>query len=321
MTGEEGSFVESISFDDLKEQLLINYGYDPSVLTSKEVIDMLYAKMNLDQCTVIPNINTENKITSLGTFETLLDGPTNKFYKFDLYISPVQKYDKNSGSDFKMDVFLGENMLTGHTKNRPLFNPFTYDEHFVNPMLALLPADSALIPLTGGDVVNDVTIDSKQAARVAFEKYEVVTKGHPELYSGLSPKSAIIYQDSDEYPYYNSANGVTNLGGILGDGANLAIGYWNSFEYRFIHSEIIRLSLPDSIKNTRGVNGVCPDVVLSKNTNHLIDSNNIDEQIGINQMMKVTVYFWFEGWDADCMTATNFSPVNISIRFNMNNED
>ena len=76
-----------------------------------------------------------------------------------------------------------------------------------------------------------------------------------------------------------------------------------------------------AIKNTRSVNGSVPDVVLSKETNHLIDSTVESEQISTSKMMKIKVYFWFEGWDADCMGAINNSIVNINLGFMTNNDD
>ena len=63
------------------------------------------------------------------------------------------------------------------------------------------------------------------------------------------------------------------------------------------------------------------DSAMSKESvEHLIDSTNPDEQIGVNQMMKITCYFWFEGWDSDCFPVLNASPVFINLGFSMVND-
>ena len=38
-------------------------------------------------------------------------------------------------------------------------------------------------------------------------------------------------------------------------------------------------------------------------------------------MMKMTIYFWFEGWDADCFKAVGGSPVTLNIELSISNEE
>ena len=321
LTGEADSFGETISFEDLYKQILINCGYDESVLTSNERIELLYKNLDLDQCTTLPVING-NSIQKLGEFYDLWGQKTKMYFKFDFYISCDKAYDKGDSGDFHLDVYLGDRLLTGTVKTHSLVNAYTYPLDFDNP-LSHQQLAQGIVPYVGGDVVRIAKTDSSSAARVAFEKYPVVPKGHPELYDSIEPVSAKIYQKESNYPFYNETTGVQSFGGILPDEYNLATMYYNSTEWKYYssHGTIKSVSISDEMYSARGDQSVTGDLVLSSVTNHLIDSTNVDEQIGVDQMMKVTCYFWFEGWDADCIPSINYSPVKINISLNMSNEE
>ena len=320
-TGEEGTFSDSIPFIDIKKQILINCGYDASDLSSETIINNVFNSLDLDQCTTIPNIE-DNKIVSLGTFKDLYNFETKLLFKFDIYVSAKKNYDSGS-SDFKLDAYLNKGLMTGHVKDHDLINKYTYPEDFINP-LSNTTLPSNVVPLVAGDVITTARTDSSSSARVAFEKYKVVSKYHPEEYTDSStPKSAVIYQTGSDYPLMYTDTGVHSFGGILKDEYSVSTTYYNSTEWRFYNSKgfIKTISISDEMYNARGVDSVTKDLTLSSNNNHLIDSNNPNEQIGIDQMMKITCYFWFEGWDADCIPSLNFSPVDINIVLNMTNDE
>ena len=319
------NFYNELSFSSVQRQILTNFGYANIDELSDVKVNALYQKLNLDQCTTVPTVES-GKIVSLGTFKDMFDVPTSKYIKFDLYLSAKKNYDSGSHSDYSMDVYLGKGMLRGHKKSYTLFNHFTYPDNYINPYVELINNNSISLPngihpILAGTVIKNARVDSSSAARVAFEKYPVVTKGHPELYTDSTlPKSALIYQDTYEYPVY-SDEGYQSFGAILPDEENLATSYYNSTEYIYYTAEEKKISLPDDLKTTRSVNGETPDLVLNSKTNQIIDSNNLNEKIGVDSMMKVSVYFWFEGWDADCFPAINHSIVNININFMMRNEE
>ena len=318
-TGEEGSFSDTIDFYDIKKQILLNWGgISESDLYSKERIDALYSSLNMDQATTLPNA-TGTSLVKLGNFVDLYGNDTSKYYKFDIYISAEQNYDAGSSSDFNLDVYLGDGLLTGSIGSRYLVNSFSFPDTFINPLLGNLPIDSPIQPIIGGTKITKATINSASAARVAFEKYEVVDRGHPEKYTNLSePISTIIYSgDKYDSPTYNSETQVHEFGGILQDDINVAIGYYNSTEFYWAKYGLKSISMPDDIYNIRGVTSVTKDRILDETTNHLIDSTNPNEKIGVGKMMKVTISFWFEGWDADCFNPINLSPVNLNIKLGM----
>ena len=318
-------FTNELSFDDIRPQILKNWGYENVDSMTDKQIAALFNNLNQDQCTTLPYFSG-NKMIKFGNFTDIFGFETKAYFKFDIYIAPEQYYDSGTYSDYKLEVFLSNGMLSGHKKSHTLINNFTYPSNFINPYDDLIENGLFTLPdnyrtIKSNEIISTARVDSASAARVGFEKYEVIEKGHPEQYTDTSsPKSAIIYQHSYEYPVYDEINDTYSFGGIVPDDYNLAVGYYNSTEYKYYKYKLKAVSLPDEMLNTRSVNGISPDVRLTSQTNQLINPSDINEQIGINQMMKITVYFWFEGWDADCFPAINYSPVDINISFMVKNE-
>ena len=314
-------FFSEISFDSIKPIILKNWGYENVDSMSKDTVNLLFQNLNQDQCTTIP-VMEGNKIKKLGNFIDIEGNSTSKMFKFDIYLSAYKIYDQGSSSNFSMDVFLHSGLLTGQKKSYVLKNPFTYQNTFVNPYDTLGLSFPNYRTIQANEKIFSAKVDSASAARVAFEKYPVVSKGHPELYtSSVEPVSSLIFQDSYEYPVQNLEDNSYSFGAIVPDDYNLAVGYYNSTEYAYYKYKIKSVSLPDEILTTRSVLGTAPDIRLTKETNQLIDATNPDEQIGIDTMMKMTVYFWFEGWDADCFPVINYSPVSINIGLMMTNDE
>ena len=320
LTGEENSFSNSISSIDIKRAILLNWGFTEQQIDQIGV-NTLFSSLNMDQCTTVPVVNG-NKLISLGDFTDMEGKTTKKLYQFDLYVSAIQYYDKGGTSDYNLDVYLEQGLFTGTTKSKLLINPFQYPVNFINPLTSTdLPF--GIDPIIGSTIIKDTKVNSKSIARVGFEKYDVVDKFHPEQYTDSSlPTSAVIYTGDDyEYPTYDSENDVYEFGTILDDNLNVAVGYYNSTEYRYAVSGVKSISLLDNsadiyggdVYNIRGVGKVTADKVFSSKTNQLINSSIVDEQIGVNQMMKIKVSFWFEGWDSDCFNVLAGSPVTISI--------
>ena len=76
--------------------------------------------LNMDQCTTLPVVSG-NSLVSLGNFTNLIGEPTKSYFKFDLYVSAVKFYEKNSSiTDYKLDVYLNEGLITGNEKSKVL---------------------------------------------------------------------------------------------------------------------------------------------------------------------------------------------------------
>ena len=42
---------------------------------------------------------------------------------------------------------------------------------------------------------------------------------------------------------------------------------------------------------------------------------------GVQTKMKISVYLWFEGWDADCLKAIVRRPVTLNLTFTSGTDD
>jgi len=319
-TGEEGTFSDTIDSKDIKKQILLNWGYSNEDLYSNDIIDTLFQKLSLAQCTNLPILNG-TKIKKLGTFVDLYGDETKEYFKFDIYVGVRKNYDGQI-SNYKLNTYVGDGLLIGTAKSRLLLNPYTFKDDFVNPLLSVsLPEN--ITPVVAGTRIDKPKVNSASGSRIAFEKYKVVDRGHASEYTDSDePLSAIIYSgDKYNYPTYNTLTNTYEFGGILPDEYNLSTAYFNSSEWKWALHGLNHLELPDDLNSIRGVESETADKILSSQTNQIIDSSNPNEQIGVTQMMKITVSFWIEGWDADCFTVLNNSPIRININLSTVNED
>lgn len=318
-TGEENTFSDSIDSIDIKKQILKNCGKRNVDSMSNETVDAVFATINMDQCTNAP-IVSGNKLKKLGQFKTIENNIATNYFKFDIYVCATRFYESESSSNYLLDAYLNPGLITGTTKKYDLNGELFYPTSFNNPLNSL-PAN--ITPITGGDSISSVYVNSGSSCRVAFEKYQVVEKNHPEQYSSTSePISAVIYSgDSYDYPTYNSSTNTHEFGGILPDDTNFAVQFYNILDFMHANNGVSSVSVPSSIYSIRGVESETRDKTLHSTTNHLIDSENTDEQIDLNSMMKMTVYFWFEGWDSDCFAVIDRSSVSLSISIGVANEE
>lgn len=319
-------FSDLIQFSEIKKQILLNWGYSEESVSTNEKIDFLYSSLIHDQCTTIPVVEN-NKIKRFNQFTDVHGDITTKYYKFDIYVSAKKNYDTSSSNNFNLDVFLGKNLLSGRANGKKLINPVSFPSDFVNPYDELIENGLFVLPngyrtVKADETITYASVNSASACRVGFEKYPVVTKYHPEEYSNDTlPNSGVIYHTDYEYPVYNANEEIYSFGAILPNESNFATLNYNSSEWQFTNWRYWTMDLPNEIWEKRGVNSITKDKFLSNDTNHLINSTIDEEKIGVNQMMKMTIYFWFEGWDADCWNAINAIPVNINISLFPKNED
>ncbi len=191
-------------------------------------------------------------------------------------------------------------MLEGTKETKNLVNKYTYPSDFINHVPNGILANT--------QIKNNVTVDSSSACRVAIQKYNVVDRNYPEQYEQNSKiNDLIIFQAGTAMPTYNDEEDVYSFGGIMKDEYNLAL-----YDYNTKYSNQ-KKTIPIALFD-RG------DIEYTPNT-QIIDSSKNEEKIGINQMMKMTIYFWFEGWDADCFEVIDRKPVTLNLNFSTNDRD
>ena len=294
LTGETGTFGSSVDMHELKTIILKNTGLkNVDYMSSKDVEDT-FNKMTLDQCTVIPNSDK-----SFPEFRDADNKVTKKYFKFDIYLSPFRAFeDENTtGNEYLLNAYLKGDLLQGTKDKKNLINKFTYPSYFINNVNNALKGND--------EVFKNVTVDSSSACRVAIQKYEIVDKYRVEAYNGSSTvQDLIIFQGGTAMPTYDKITGVYSFGGIMNDDCNLAL-----YDYNMKYPND-RKRVPSELFS-RG------DIEYTPNY-QIIDSSM--EKIGINQMMKMTIYFWFEGWDADCFNVIDRKPVTLNLNFSTNNK-
>ena len=317
-TGEEGTFSETIDALTVKKMILKNWGYSSEKIEDDEKAEALFNSLNMHQCTTLPILDG-NKIKKLGTFKTIEKMITKNYFKFDIYVAPIQLYP-GSTSDYLLDLYVSDNLITSTPRNYIPTHSVTFPNSFSNPLINL---PDGITIINGGSKLKNIRHNPSKACRVAFEKYSVVDKGSPEQYTSLDePISTVIYStDSYNYPIYDSNSTTYNFGGILPNDANFGILNYNQSDYIYAKNGIKYLSMDEDIYSIRGVTGSHPDIVLSSETNHLINPTNANEQISLEKMMKISISFWIEGWDADCINTLNQNLLTLSVELNTTNEE
>ncbi|MGM9970107.1 MAG: hypothetical protein ACI35S_06905 [Anaeroplasma sp.] len=294
LTGEEGTFGSTVDEIELKREILENYGMRMDYITTDQAVQKAFSELLLTTCSVKPNEDN-----SFNDFLDMYDNVTTKYIKFDVYISAYRAYDSGSTSEYLLDAYLTGNLFEGTKRSINLINEFTYPSDFINNVEDGIQG--------GTKIKNNVSVDSSSCTRIAIQKYNVVEKGHPEAYNDYSIiNDYVIYQQGPNEPIYNPLTNIYSFGGILEEEYNLALFQYNQ---KFSHK---RKNLPDwaLLRN---------DIDFSANSyNQIIDSTNPNEKISTNDMMKLTIYFWFEGWDADCFEVIDNSPVTFNLNFTNN---
>lgn len=344
LTGKTGSFDSVVNSTELKRQILINYYNNDIKTTEIETYsnDKVISEFNsiiLDQATIKYNNNplvndfvndskTDFDFLSMNDKDHgyVVEVPTTKLFKFDLYIS-LYKIDDNGESkdgletDFdplvdlkdanRVEAYLKGDIFRGTRRKVGTIYDYTYPTNYLAGYTDI-PTD-IVIP-EGTTITGIKEVDSASAARLMFAKRGVVTKGDAGLdeISDNPTKNQInsylIYQTGTKLP--TVVDNVYSFGGIMRDEANYAIQNYN-------------LKHPSTAKS---IDNTAPEVLQRENTDiyyndktmddedaHVIDSHIAEEEVGIRHMLKMTVYFWFEGWDADCFDVIDRSPVSINI--------
>lgn len=289
LTGKDGTFGSSVDELELKKQILVNMGHSVLQLDSKEKVDKEFSKVSLAQCTVIPN---EDK--SFPEFVDVNNIITKKYFKFDIYISVSRTFESEDDSEYLMDAYLKGQLFEGTTETRNLVNEYVYPSQFINNVSNGIQASTK--------IKNNVTVDSSSACRLAIQKYNVVDKYQPDIYDTDSViNDLIIYQGGTDMPTYDSKTGIYSFGGVMADDYNLAL-----YDYNTKHTDKTK-KVPKKLFS-RG------DIEYQPNF-QIVNSSKTEEKIGVNQMMKLSIYFWFEGWDADCFDVIDSKPVSINLNF------
>ncbi len=307
ISADDITYGESVNLDSLQKQIMKNMGiiYDDGLFGSDaDSVDRYFNRM-VELKPVTTSVNSDTK--ELNEFYAL-EGKanpylekSNAYYKFDLFFTIEPREGIQTTTNLNANLFLSniEDVLEGTICSGEFVNG--------NPFLSLPSEDIYEYPLLN-NLPDLVTIDSSYACRIAFSIYDpILTSQNYDANSSIN--RTIIFQGGTNTPSLN--NNVYSLGGILPEEYNAALKEYNS-----IYDTNLSIKDIDSSRlNDLELLPTNNQIWYSTNS---FDSSDIDYfgvKNGVATKIKISVYFWFEGWDADCLRFIDKKNVTLNLKF------
>lgn len=310
-SGEPGSYGEEIPLENIQMEIMDNLEIDYSTyidINSSEAINEFFKNKTFLK-PVTTSINNEtNSLDGFYEFENLSTPTKTKlvesksFFKFDIFLSVDSKEGIQNSTEINSNVVLNEivNSLEGTICSSQLYNG--------NLFQSLPSYDRNKYPLLN-DISTIFTINSASSARFALQVFRPIDINLE--YTTETPVKTIIYQGGTAEPSYS--NGIYSFGGILPEEYNFAVQQLNKMynnnlriESKYLHRNDLEL-----VEGNKWVWQALNDY-----SNGYLGVHN-----GIQTKMKISVYFWFEGWDADCVDAIDFKNVTLNLKFTADVEE
>ena len=330
-TGEKGSFADEANTLDIKKQILMNLNnWTEEFIETKtnDEIDVLYSKY----CITTPSTALLNADGNIDKFYSINNKnsnyyetytATNSYIKFDIYLSVDTKegikYDQETGLAPE-DVMINTNVLITELGDTLVGTLCDQKLTNLNPYKDMeLPSNySALSRLPDKEYFK---MNSANATRFALCLYDPIDVR--STYSGNeTPTRTLIYHGGEQLPVLDGD--VFDLGGILPEEYNTALrelliirpnyknGVVSSFNQKYesdLEKAIARGQTDlDLVEENSKIWEKPSDGELSSKA-------YLGVYNGIQTKQKVSVYFWFEGWDADCALSINERPVTLNLTF------
>ena len=333
-TGEKGSFSDTADSVEIKKQIIknaSNISIEDLNLKDNDEIDALYSRYCIttpSSCLLTPDgnlsdfysINNKNN----NYYETYKS--KNAYLKFDIYLSVDTKEGIKTDEtgmipdsvDINSNVFLTdlENTLVGTLCRQKLTNLNPYKE------MELPSTYSALKQLPD---INMFDMDSANATRFALCLYDPININ--DTYNdNAKAKKTLIYHGGEQLPAIDGD--IFDLGGILPEEYNTALR----------ELLIIRPKYKDSIyvsHNEQYVSDLNKAIERGQTDLDLVEANSklwdkpanpdatayLGVHNGVQTKQKISVYFWFEGWDSDCIVGIDEKPVTLNLTLTAGVED
>jgi len=320
-SGKNGTFGEAVDIIEIERQILKNRKNSSeysSYIDSQDdnSIETIFSKLTL---TPLTTTVSDNKLTSFQAIDykqrdylSMID--TIGYYKFDLYFSVDTKEGINlETTEINAPILMTEleNTLVGTLAdfNFSNGNPFNgLEDNPKNTILKSLP--------------NVYTVNSANAMRFAFEIFSPLDI-NAEYNDNAEPNDLKIYQGGTQEPAL-SEDGSYSLGGILEEERNTALKellvirpYLKNSIYTG-KKEYFEECLSNAVN--RGVNDL--EItnenreIRAKASNSELESGDfLGVHSGVQTKVKVTVYFWAEGWDSDCLFGIDQKPTTLNLTF------
>ena len=303
-TGKEGTFKEELNSYDVKLQIMENLGINTKYLETTGAIDSAFKMVKLVPVSVE---RVDNQLDTWKEFSTH-EGrfiSTNSYFKFDLYFSIERKNKGDNVDDTNVNVpsgiiFTSSNeTMVGEVCSTNVVNGIVYpsDGQYEHP---------------GFDILQQtVSIDSSYATRLAIQVYDPIDISSEYSSEDLA-NSLYIYEKGGLIPSYNETTNTYSFGGILPEEYNLAFQ-----EFKSIYNFGGWFTIPYEAYE-RGDKEIGGNQVLVSEEDGTFGITN-----GVANKVKISVYFWYEGWDADCfqILAGTRSSINLSFSASENKQE
>ena len=334
-TGEKGSFSDEADSKEIKKQIIKNVNSWTKEEINKydsDEIDALYSKY----CITTPSSCTLTANGNLSDFYTINNRNTNfyetyharnSYLKFDIYLSvdtkegikPNEQGVIPDSIDINSNVFLTEleNTLVGTLCKQKLTNLNPYKE-----MPSIPNEYKALLQLP--DIAN-FNINSANATRFALCLYDPIDIN--DTYAeNAQVKKTLIYHGGQQLP--------TLDGDVFDRGGNLPEDYNTALRELLIirpnHKNSIYVSANEQYQSDleKAIERGQTDLDLTEQNSKLWDKPTNPDSTpylgvhnGVQTKQKVSIYFWFEGWDSDCIIGINDKPVTLNLTLTAGVED
>ena len=312
-SGKAGSFGNDVPTIEVERQV-VNYIYDNKYKNESDTsISYIFDEIKLSPVTTLVNGNNE-----LSRFEKMnfnsgqlnfIDGEKD-VYKFDLYLSVNTKEGISSETTgIKANVFLTDlnDVLVGSLGTGRFNNSNPFNELPSNPINDLLK-----------NIPDKFTVNSKNAARFALSMYEPISidSSYDDSYH---PVKTIIFEGGKETPSYDPSSDSYDLGGCLDHDQNTALQELKVVRPYYANSTVLYNKKLAAVQERK-------DLEITEENSKIWDKQeHINDYLGcmngIQTKMKISVCFWFEGWDADCLNFIVRQPVTLNLSFTAGSDD
>ena len=298
------NFSNNVSDISIKQQILKNMGIDyESELSNPNDESSLTTYFN--KKAILKPVSTsliDNHLTDFYEMKEAKKGEmtftkSNKFYKYDIYLSIHPKNQIQEETD--IDASLVISNLSTAIKGVNCSGILANNDYFYGMN------DIKYAALK--DLPSYVTINSASSTRFAVSIFEPINL--TDNYTNETPVNTIIYQGGTNEP--SLKDGIYSFGGILPEEYNLAIREMKSIysiKTNLYDSEFFPIGRENDYELESGNN-----ILWQKNSS--IYNNYFGIKNGILTKIKLSIYFWFEGWDADCMNFINKTNNSLELVF------
>ena len=318
-SGKRGTFFDEVNPFDLKKQIMTNKFVDKKNEIEKmnnAELDYFYKKnCYVKNATATLEDNQIKKFEvcdySITKFMSLYESTTD-YFKFDIYLSVDTKEGIQEFSEINSSVFFDniEKTLSGSTSYARFSNG--------NPF-GSLPSSDAYSKVLKSIPNENFKINSANASRFALSIYEPINIDD-EYSDEYVPVKTLIYQGGSQHPEYNESTQTYDLGGCLPEDYNSMAQELKTYRPNYSQSAVpeYKKIYFDSLNNAINRGDLELKIENSQVWNKVDDaqkSNYLGVANGIQTKMKISVYFWFEGWDSDCIKEINELTTQLDLVF------